>query len=47
MRPKDAATQKLLEDPDDTLIYVNEIIKTRKGEQNDETSGSLLPKTRG
>ena len=36
IRPIDAAALKLLEDPDDTHMYVNELMKANETEQNDE-----------
>ena len=37
IRPTDAAAFKLLQDPDDTHMYVNELMKPSENEQNDET----------
>ena len=36
MRPIDAAPVKLLQDPNDTHMYVNELMKSKENEQNDE-----------
>ena len=36
IRPIDAAAFKLLQDPDDTHMYVNELMKPSENEQNDE-----------
>ena len=36
IRPVDAAALKLLEDPDDTHMYVNELMKANETEQGDE-----------
>ena len=47
MRPMDAATLKLLEDPDDTHIYFNEIMKLREEEKNDENFRFPTPKVPG
>ena len=44
MRPIDAATLKLLEDLDDTHLYVHELLKTREGEHIDENFSFLNPK---
>ena len=45
IRPIDVATLTTLQDPDDTHMYVNELMKSTNNEQNDETSGSQHPKT--
>ena len=36
IKPVDAAALKLLQDPDDTHMYVNELMKSKENEQNDE-----------
>ena len=40
--PIDAAALKLLQDPDDTHMYVNELMKSNENDQNDE---NLVPIT--
>ena len=37
IRPVDAAALKLLDDPDDAHLYINELIKASETEQNDES----------
>ena len=44
MQPIDAATVKLLADPDDTHMYVNKFMKIREGEQNDQNFWFSTPK---
>ena len=41
IRPIDAAALKLLQDPDDSHMYVNELMEFNKNEQNGENFGSL------
>ena len=36
IRPNDATALKVLQDPDDTHMYVNELMKSNENEQNDE-----------
>ena len=36
IRPIDAAALKLLQDPDDTHMYVNELMKYSRNEHNDD-----------
>ena len=47
MRPIDAAALKLLQDPDDTHVYVNEFMKSSKNEQNNEFFWFPTPENRG
>ena len=50
IRPSDAAALKLLQDPDDTHMYVNELMKSKETEQNDENfrfSKLVNPSERG
>ena len=36
MRPNDAAAPKILQEPDDLHVYVNELMKSSENEQNEE-----------
>ena len=47
MRPIDAPALKLLQDPDDTHVYVNELMKSSKHEQNNEIFWFPTPENRG
>ena len=47
IRPVDAAALKLLEDPDDTHMYVNELMKSKESEQNDENFWFPTPENPG
>ena len=47
LRPIEAAALKLLEDPDDTHMYVNEITKSNENEQNDENLWFPTPENPG
>ena len=47
IRPIDAAALKLLEDPDDTHMYVNELMKANETEQNDENFWFPTPENPG
>ena len=47
IRPIDAAALKLLQDPDDTHMYVNELMKSKEGEQNDENLWFPTPENPG
>ena len=42
-RPIDAAAPSLLQDPDDTHMYVNELMKSNENEQNDKIFGFGSP----
>ena len=45
IRPVDVATLTTLQDPDDTHMYVNELMKSTNNEQNDNNLCSQHPKT--
>ena len=45
IRPVDAAALKLLDDPDDTHMYVNELMKSNKTDKMMRISGSPHLKT--
>ena len=47
IRPVDAAALKLLEDPDDTHMYVNELMKANETEQGDENFWFPTPENPG
>ena len=47
IRPVDAAALKLLEDPDDTHIYINELMKSNEHEQSDENLWFPTPENPG
>ena len=47
IRPIDAAALKLLQDPDDTHMYVSELKKSNKNERNSETSWFPTPENLG
>ena len=47
VRPVDAAALKLLEDPDDTHMYVNELMKANETEQGDENFWFSTPENPG
>ena len=47
IRPVDAAALKLLEDPDDTHMYVNELMKANETEQSDENLWFPTPENPG
>ena len=47
IRPVDAASLKLLEDPDDTHMYVNELMKANETEQGDENFWFPTPENPG
>ena len=47
MRSVDAAALKLLQDLDDTHMYINVLMKSRENEQNDNISGSPHSKIQG
>ena len=47
IRPVDAAALKLLEDPDDTHMYVNELMKSNETEQSDENLWFPTPENPG
>ena len=47
IRPVDAAALKLLEDPDDTHMYINELMKSNEHEQNDENLWFPTPENPG
>ena len=47
IRPVDAAALKLLEDPDDTHMYLNELMKSSETEQNDENLWFPTPENPG
>ena len=47
IRPVDAAALKLLEDPDDTHMYVNELMKSNETEQSDENLRFPTPENPG
>ena len=47
MRPFDAAALKLLQNPDDTHMYVNELMKFMGNEQNDENFWFPTPENQG
>ena len=47
IRPIDAAALKLLQDPDDTHMNVNELQKSSENEQNDENLWFLTPEIPG
>ena len=47
IRPIDAAALKLLQDPDDTHMYVNELMKSKESEQNDENLWFPTPENPG
>ena len=47
IRPVDAAALKLLEDPDDTLLYVSELMKSNETEQSDENLWFPTPENPG
>ena len=47
IRPVDAATLKLLQDPDDTHMYVNELMKSNEIEQNTERFWFSTPENPG
>ena len=45
IRPIDAAALKLLQNPDDTHMYVNELTKSKEIEQNDKNLWFPTPET--
>ena len=47
IRPIDVATLTTLQDPDDTHMYVNELMKSTNNEQNDEKLWFLTPENPG
>ena len=47
IRPVDAATLKLLQDPGDTHMYVNELMKSNENEQNSENFWFPTPENPG
>ena len=47
IRPIDAASLQLLHNPDDTHMYVNELMKANEGEQNDENLCFPTPENPG
>ena len=47
IRPIDAATLKLLQDPDDTHMSVNELMKSSQNERNDENIWFSTPENPG
>ena len=47
IRPVDAAALKLLEDPDDTHMYINELMKSNEHEQSDENLWFPTPENPG
>ena len=47
IRPIDAAAFKLLQDPDDTHMYINELLKSSEIEQNDENRWFPTPENPG
>ena len=47
LRPVDAATLKLLQDPGDTHMYVNELIKSSENEQNSKNFWFPTPENPG
>ena len=47
IRPVDAATLKLLQDPDDTHMYVNQLMKSSENEQNVENFWFPTPENPG
>ena len=47
IRPVDAATLKLLQDPDDTQMYVSELMKSRKMNKTVKIFGSLHLRIQG
>ena len=47
LQPVDAATLKLLQDPDDTHMYVNELMKSDENEKDSETFWFPTPENPG
>ena len=47
MQPIDTAALKLLQDPDDTRMYVNELMQASENEQNEDNLLFLTPKNTG
>ena len=47
IRPVDVATMTTLQDPDDTHMYVNELMKSTNNEQNDENLWFPTPENQG
>ena len=47
IRPIDAAALKLLQDPDDTHMYVNELMKSRENKQSGENFWFPTPENPG